>query len=501
MKISQKISFDVSVTLSLCSIMMVCTVSALGQCELDKLIVPEGFYANKLGASVATCGNIALIGAPGDDYNGSGSGSVYVFCFDGARWTKDAKLLPLDGEQYDGFGKSVAIDGDTAVIGARDDDEKGILSGSAYIFYFNGSDWVEQAKLLASDGELGDAFGLSVAISGNIVLIGSGLDDDFGSCSGSAYVFRRDTNGTPFDANDDLWVEQAKLLPSDGASFDYFGDCVEISGDTVLIGARGDDDNGSRSGSVYVFRQDSNDTPLDTNDDFWIEQNKLLPSDGKAGDRFGCSIAIHEDTMVIGAMQGYDGSDSGSAYVFRQDPNGTPPDANDDFWIEQAKLLPSDGAAEDTFGRSVDITGGTIVIGAILGDGDVADSGSAYVFRQDSNETPLDANDDFWVEQAKLLASDGQNIDFFGTSVAVTGYTAIVGQVSYSATGSVYIFAVQCGDFDTDGDVDLVDFDVFASHWQETNCGICGGADIGCDGGVELNDLKEFVRNWLAGVE
>jgi hypothetical protein len=437
-KISQKTSFDVSVTLSLCSIMMVCTVSALGQCELDKLTVPEGFYANKLGYSVATCGNIALIGAPGDDYNGSGSGSAYVFCFDGARWTKEVKLLPLDGEQNDGFGKSVAIDGDIAVIGARDDDEKGVLSGSVYIFYFNGSDWVEQAKLLASDGELGDAFGLSVAISGDIVLIGSGLDDDFGSCSGSAYVFRRDTNGTPFDANDDFWVEQAKLLHSEGASFDYFGDCVEISGDTVLIGARGDDDNGSRSGSVYVFRQDSNGTPLD---------------------------------------------------------------ANDDFWVEQAKLLPSDGAAEDTFGRSVDISSGTIVIGAILGDGNVADSGSAYVFRQDSNETPLDAKDDFWVEQTKLLASDGQNIDFFGTSVAVTGYTAIVGQVGYSASGSVYIFAVQCGDFDTDGDVDLVDFDVFASHWQETNCGVCGGADIGCDGGVELNDLKEFVGNWLAGSE
>ena len=198
---------------------------------------------------------------------------------------------------------------------------------------------------------------------------------------------------------------------------------------------------------------------------------------------------------MIGARQNLSGgSGSGSAYVFQRDPNGTPLDPNDDFWVEQAKLLPSDGAEGDGFGYSVDISGDTIVIGAGHGEGKVADSGCAYIFHFDG------AN---WLEQAKLLASDGEFGAIFGRSVAVSGYTALVGQVSYGASSpssSVYVFAAQCGDLDTDGDVDIVDFAVFAKYWLETNCGICRGVDLVCDGTVDVNDLQAFTKNWLAGV-
>jgi hypothetical protein len=138
----------------------------------------------------------------------------------------------------------VAIDGNTALIGAYGDDDNGDYSGSAYIFRFNGSTWVQEAKLLASDGAAYDYFGYSVAIYGNTALVGAESDDDNGSSSGSAYIFR---------FNGSTWVEKPKLLAPDGAAWDDFGHSVAIDGNTALVGAYGDDDKGDSSGSAYVF--------------------------------------------------------------------------------------------------------------------------------------------------------------------------------------------------------------------------------------------------------
>ncbi|MCH7498230.1 MAG: hypothetical protein IH971_10315, partial [Candidatus Marinimicrobia bacterium] len=172
------------------------------------------------------------------------------------------KILPADGAASDKFGESVSISGDYAVVGS-------FGAGSAYVFKRNSTSWTQEAKLLASDGFQGDYFGITVSISGDYAIVGAWGDDDNGSFSGSAYLFKR--TGTS-------WAQEAKLLPSDGAAGDQFGFSVSISGDYAVVGAPFDDDNGTESGSAYVFKRTGTS---------WAQEAKLLPSDGAAGDWFG----------------------------------------------------------------------------------------------------------------------------------------------------------------------------------------------------------------------
>ena len=327
-----------------------------GWVQEAKLLPADGSADDWFGRSVSVSGDVAVIGAPFDDDNGIASGSAYVFRFDGAGWTQEAKLLAADRAEGDDFGDSVFVSGDTAVIGAPSDDDNGSFSGSAYIFRFNGTGWVQEAKLLPADGSAEDRFGRwSVSVSGDVAVIGAPFDDDNGIASGSAYVFHFDGAG---------WTQEAKLLAADRAEGDDFGFSVFVSGDTAVIGAPSDDDNGSFSGSAYVFRFDGTG---------WVQEAKFLPADGSADDWFGTSVSVSGDVAVIGAPSDDDnGSFSGSAYVFRFDGTG---------WVEEAKLLASNGEASDQFGLSVSVSGETAVIGARGGDGnDALSSGSAYIF-------------------------------------------------------------------------------------------------------------------------
>ncbi|MBK8430868.1 MAG: hypothetical protein IPL28_06050 [Chloroflexi bacterium] len=238
--------------------------------EQAKLTASDAAANDNFGVSVAVSGDTAVIGAYQDDDGGSNSGSAYVFTRSGEVWSEQAKLTASDAAANDFFGISVAVSGDTAVIGAYQDDNVGSNSGSAYVFTRSGEVWSEQAKLTASDPAMNDWFGYSVAISGDTAIIGAYLDDDGGSNSGSAYVFTR-TAG--------VWSQQAKLTASDPAMDDWFGYSVAISGDTAVIGAYQDDDGGSDSGSAYAF------TRMGV---VWSQQAKLTASDPAANDWFGC---------------------------------------------------------------------------------------------------------------------------------------------------------------------------------------------------------------------
>jgi hypothetical protein len=167
-----------------------------------------------------------------------------VFRFDGFSWVQEAKLPPSDNVVHASFGRAVAISGDVALVGASGDDENGPLSGSAYLFRYDGYSWFQEARLLPWDGAAQDYFGRSVAIHGAAAVVGAWGDDDMGAWSGSAYVFRRDGSS---------WMEAAKLLAADGTAHDWLGWSVGISGNAAVIGADGDDDSGSLSGSAYVF--------------------------------------------------------------------------------------------------------------------------------------------------------------------------------------------------------------------------------------------------------
>jgi len=206
----------------------------------------------------------------------------------------------------------------------------------------------ERQKLLALDGIAGDYFGWSVSVSGDYAIVGAYYDD---SAKGSAYIFK--WNGT-------IWLEQQKLTDSDGAAGDYFSWSVSISGDYAIVGVRFDDDNGNGSGSAYIFKRDVAS---------WSQQAKLLASDGAANELFGYSVSISGDYAIVGAHQNYN---KGSAYIFKRDVAS---------WSQQAKLTASDGAAADYFGCSVSISGDYAIVGA-YGDDDMGEhSGSAYAFR------------------------------------------------------------------------------------------------------------------------
>ena len=230
------------------------------------------------------------MGAHLDDDNAVNSGSVYIYEL--GTWTEQ-KLTASDGATADSFGCSVSIDGNYAIVGAYGDDDNGSNAGSVYVYELG--TWTER-KLTASDGATDDYFGASVSIDGNYAIVGAYGDDDNGSNAGSAYVYELGT-----------WTEQ-KLTASDGAEGDQFGYSVSIDGNYAIVGAYGDDDNGSNAGSAYIYQY---------TDGVWTQKRWVLAHDGSEGDQFGCSVSIDGNYAIVGARNDDDnGSDSGSAYIF-----------------------------------------------------------------------------------------------------------------------------------------------------------------------------------------
>ncbi|WP_108812117.1 FG-GAP repeat protein [Sphingorhabdus sp. Alg231-15] len=321
-----------------------------------KLTASDGAANDTLGGNVAISGETAVAGAIGHDQNGDNSGAAYVFTRSGTTWSQQMKLTAADGAEGDAFGQSIALSGDTLVIGAPHDDDKGNGSGSVYVFTRSGTTWNRQAKLTAADGADGDLFGISVALSHNTILVGADLNDEKAIDAGAAYVFVR---------SGDSWRQQAKLTAADGAQTDIFGVRVALSDDTALISARRDDDEamGVDAGSAYIFKRTGN---------IWRQHAKLTAPDGKADDRFGRDVGLSGDMALIGAMHRDDqGDNSGSAYVFKRTGNS---------WNFQTKLTAADGAAGDLFGWSVALSENAALIAATRNDDKGSEAGSAYVF-------------------------------------------------------------------------------------------------------------------------
>ena len=368
------------------------------QTEVARWTASGGGEGDRFGGSVAIDGDTAVVGASKGNDN---KGAAYVLTRQSGTWSQVATLTASDGVVSGYFGSSVAVSGDTVVVGSYGGNGG---YGAAYVFTRPANGWTdatETAKLTASDGSPSDYFGYSVAVDGDVVVVGAFLTDDNGSDSGSAYVFV-EPNGGWVDA-----TEAAKLTPSDGAADDQFGYSVALDGDTVVAGAYGHDYNGSDSGSVYVFGKPNTG---------WVdatETAKLLASDGDNSDHLGDSVAVDGDTVVAGAYR--DDSSKGAVYVFSK------PDTGWTTATETAKLTAYDGANNDRFGYSIAVDGDTAVAGAYGDDDNGPDSGSVYVFSKAAAGWTT-AN-----ETVKLTASDGVAVDFFGTSVAIDGDTVIVG--------------------------------------------------------------------------
>ncbi|KAH8068785.1 hypothetical protein JL721_6352 [Aureococcus anophagefferens] len=319
-----------------------------------------------------------------------------------------AKLVASDGAAGDEFGWSVASSGDFVVVGAYLDDDAGTSSGSAYVFRTVDGVTEQIAKLVSSDAAAQDQFGASVAIHNDIIVVGANHDDDAGYDSGSAYIFKTSDGGA-------TWPQVAKLVASDGAAGDEFGWSIASSGDFVVVGANLDDDAGTSSGSAYAFR---------TVDGVTEQIAKLVSSDAAAQDQFGVSVAIHNDIIVVGAAWNDDaGSNSGSAYIFKTSDGGA-------TWPQVAKLVADDAEAYDLFGWSVAVEGNLVVVGALQDD---TNAGSAYAFRTtDGGAT--------WTQAAKL--APGSAAYHFGTSLSISGNTLAVGAYeANSFAGGAYLFS------------------------------------------------------------
>ena len=307
--------------------------------KVKGLIVPDDVDdTDFFGSSIATNGNFTIIGSPWDD---SRSGSAYIYDYNSMEFTK---ITANDGASGDNFGQSVAILDNFAVVGAYLDDS---WSGSAYIFQYSTetATWNQMAKLTASDAASYDLFGASVGIAKyndyyNVII---GLDG-----GDKAYIFR-------YSSSNGSWNQHTVLISNDVEYDDIFGNSVAIYDKFAIVGAPYDDDLGTKSGSAYIFKyEESNDS--------WNQFTKLTASDGTNTDQFGWSVAIYNDTTIIGAAKHDHNeiSNSGGAYIFKYVYNET-----NESWIEIAKLTASDADSGDRFGYQVDIYGDLVIVASL----------------------------------------------------------------------------------------------------------------------------------------
>ncbi len=430
--------------------MLICFVFALpamGQIEQRQKITsfPRGVGA-QFGHAIAISGNTMVVGARFDPTTASQAGAAFVYVRPGqfgTAWQQQAILLASDGAVADKFGQSVAISGDTIVIGAYQDDSPLSNAGSAYVFVRNGQTWTQQQKLTAGDGTADDEFGSAVAIIGDTLVVGAHFADlPSNSAAGAVYRFTR--SGT-------VWTEVQKLIPT-GATLggNQFGESLAVSGDKLVVGSDHDDTPETAAGAVYVF--------VDSGAAYSLQQ-KLTIGDGTNGDLFGFSVAIEGNTLVGGAREDTPiiGQPAfGAAYVF---------EFNGSTWMPQQKLTASDGAAFDRFGWSVAVRDDVVAVGAREDDTAVGpDAGSAYVFTRSGTT---------WTQLQKIEPDDSFNGDRFGASVAFRFNYLVVGAEEKNLTapngqGAAYTFAqVLPGfpDFDGDGKADISIFRPANGNW------------------------------------
>lgn len=448
------------------------TIDPLIWSEVGKLVASDGLDLDWLGRAVAVSGDTAVVGAWRDSGDPAGLGVAYVFervSADPEIWQEKAKLVPSDSAEGDDFGYSVGVSGSTAIVGAYREDGAGSDRGAAYLFERDagGTDaWGQVAKLTGSDSVDFDIFGWSMGIGGDTAVVGSYRNANGGSGRGAVYVFERDA-GDP-----GAWGEVAKLAPDDLADQDRFGSAVAIDGDTAAVGAMFADAGGLDRGAVYLFERDaggsdgwgevavltaddgedgdgfgsavglSASTAIvgahyadgagvdrgaaylferdSTEPDSWAQMATLTAGDGGDGDWFGADVAVSGVTAVAGARyHGAGDSERGAAYVFERNSGGG------NGWGEVAKLIAADAEDGDLFGWAVGLDGDALIVGAPRQDVGGINRGAAYVFGLrkalgDSCAAAGECASGFCVDGVccESQCGDGALLDCLGCSVA-----------------------------------------------------------------------------------
>ena len=445
-----------------------------GWVQHQKLTASDAAGGDQFGTTLAMSGDYVIVGAPRKDGVGRNSGAAYVFRRQGTEWVEQAKLLASDETRADYFGISVAIDGDTALVGAHRTNEPLADCGTAYVFERTGENWNQTAKLTAPDPDSFAYFGFSVGISGNTAIVGAIRDDEAGIDAGAAYVFVRnqfgwapqaklignnteadDNFGFAVDVDGDFAIVTSPKNRGEGAAYIYrregtvweqkrnrvrlrmipidpdgassFGVSVDIKGNTAVIGATGGNVGADVVGAAYIFTQ--NEPP------FWNQHTKLVAADRGGGDQLGFAVAIgdNENEVIAGAPRhNAGGLSSGAAYIFQQ--------REDTSWVESGKLSDGETASEDQFGVSVSISGNFAISGAQQDDDIAPNAGAAYVFERSGI---------LWLQRTKLTTDNAKAGDLFGNAVAMDGTTVLVGAPGVDdagpEAGAAYVF-VQVGE-------------------------------------------------------
>ncbi len=486
------------------------TASAIPPTQTAKLTATDGLAVDQFGYASAVSNllgiagaspDIAIVGIVNDDIGTAvsrGSANIYKLNASGV-WVYETKLTASDGLANDFFGAAVAIFGDTAMVGAPNDDGTFIDQGSAYIFKRSTAGvWTQTGKLIASDPGASDLLGFSVALTSTTVATGTFADlalagavqDTVGTlvAQGSAYVFKRATAGT--------WAQEAKLVVTgtDAAANEYFGQSVSIYGDRALVGTPGDDISAiADRGSAYTFKRSASAV--------WTQEAKLVASDGAATDYFGFSCCLFNNHLIIGAPNDDFSAvlDRGSAYIFQL--SGT------SAWTQEAKVVASDGVASDFFGSSVALQGNLAVATTPNDDGfaqggatTYTNIGAAYLFIQTGTST--------WTQEPRFTCADGQSEKYFGDSLGIFGDSAIIGADGDDVSGmqdrgSAYIFRLAPLDCNGNGVPDAEDIASGIARDCNLNaipdsCDLAAGAiDTDSDGRIDSceRDYGDFDLN------
>jgi hypothetical protein len=439
---------------------------ALAGTEQSAVVSSAPAAFDRFGAAVDVSGDLAIVGSPYDDFAGlTDAGSAAILQrTNGGGWIEAATLTASDAADSDRFGWSVAISGQTAIVGAPLVAGFGSVTGAAYVYELGGNGaWSQVARLEAGSFLGRSFFGVSVSIDGDYAVVGAH------GGAGEAYVFSRHRNGS------NAWGRLTKLTASDSGSRDRLGNAVSISGGTVAVAAGG-------AGAVYVFQRKFGGSGQ------WGEVTKITGSPRTTGDGFGHDVALDGSWLIVGAHRS-DGAcpqdpncNSGSAYIFRRHAGGL------HHWGQIARLTAADAAAADEFGVRVDLSGNLAVVGSWHRDDSAADAGAAYLFERIGPAG--------WEQAVTFTASDGQRLDELGCAVAVEGDTVIAGawrhDGAFEMAGAAYVFGYCPGDVNGDGSVGITDLLTVLGAW-----GVAGGAaDVDADGVVGLGDALTVIDRW-----
>jgi len=332
----------------------------LGYTEVCTLLSSDVEVTDWFGISVAVAGNRLVVGAHGEDTAAVSAGKVYIYDWNGTAYVEVTTITASDAQAYGYFGVSVALDGNRLVVGARGVATTAVDGGKVYIYDWNGSDYVEVSTLTASDTQASGYFGVSVAVSGDRLMVGVDGANTIGVDTGKVYVY--DWNGTAY-------VEVAQLTASDAQVTARFGSSVAIDGDgtRLVVGANYEDTAGLAAGKVYVYDRD-------TGTSTYTEVAQLTASDAQAYDLFGSSVAINGTRLVVGAQLADTAACSaGKVYLYEWNSVTCAYD-------EVARLTASDAQVSDQFGSSVALSGNRFVVGALGEDTALVNTGKVYVY-------------------------------------------------------------------------------------------------------------------------